>query len=73
MSDEAVRAKTGRTWKQWVRQLDAIGAVRMPHREIAKQVYETNESSGWWAQMVTVGYERIPAYRVGQETGRGQP
>ncbi len=49
MSDEAVRAKTGRTWRQWVRQLDAIGAVRMPHREIAKHLNESNEISGWWA------------------------
>ncbi len=67
MSDEAVRAKTGRTWKQWVRQLDAIGAVRMPHREIAKHLNESNEISGRWAQMVTVGYERIRGLReVGQ-------
>ncbi len=39
----------------------------MPHREIAKRVLESNEISGWWAQMVTVGYERIRGLReVGQ-------
>ncbi len=67
MSDEAVRSKTGRTWQQWVRQLDAIGAARMPHREIAKHLNESREISGWWAQTVTVGYERIRGLReVGQ-------
>ncbi len=67
MSDEAVRSKTGRTWKQWVQQLDAIEATRMSHREIAKHLNESNEISGWWAQMVTVAYERIRGMReVGQ-------
>ncbi len=67
MSDEAVRSKTGRTWQQWVRQLDAIGAARMPHREIAKRLHDSSEISGWWAQMVTVGYERIRGLReIGQ-------
>ena len=67
MSDEAVRSKTGRTWKQWVQQLDAIKATRMSHREIAKHLNESNEISGWWAQMVTVAYERIRGMReVGQ-------
>ena len=67
MSDEAVRSKTGRTWKQWVQQLDAIEATRMSHREIAKHLHESREISGWWAQMVTVAYERIRGMReVGQ-------
>ncbi len=71
MSEEAVRAKTGRTWKQWVRQLDAIGAVRMPHREIAKHLKST-EISGWWSQMVTVGYERIRGLREVSQRSDGQ-
>jgi hypothetical protein len=66
-SDDAVRAGTGRDWKQWVSELDAIGAVSMPHREIARHVHESRDVSGWWAQMVTVGYERIRGLReVGQ-------
>ncbi len=39
----------------------------MPHREIARHLRESNEVSGWWAQTVTVGYERIRGLReVGQ-------
>ena len=70
MSDEAIRAKTGKTWAQWVRALDAIGAIRMPHREIASHVHTTYAIGGWWAQTVTVGYERIRGLReVGQRRG----
>lgn len=72
MGDEAVRAKTGKTWKQWVRALDAIDAVEMPHRDIARHVGQTYELTGWWAQTVTVGYERIRGLRdVGQRRGGG--
>jgi uncharacterized protein YndB with AHSA1/START domain len=72
MSDDAVRAKTGRSWREWVRVLDAIDATAMPHRDIAKHVYEKHGVPGWWAQTVTVGYERIRGLReVGQRRGGG--
>ena len=70
MSDEAVEAKTGQNWTQWVRALDAVDAAAWPHREIAAYVYETFDISRWWAQTVTVGYERIRGLRdVGQRRG----
>ncbi len=70
MSDDSVQAKTGLTWKQWVRELDAIGAVGLPHREIARLVHDGYPVSGWWAQTVTVGYERIRGLReIGQKRG----
>ncbi len=68
MSDDAVRAKTGRTWKQWVRELDSVDAIAKSHKEIAKHVYDSYDVSGWWAQTVTVGYERIRGLReIGQK------
>ncbi len=63
MKDDAVRAKTGRTWREWVRELDAVDAAKLPHREIAKHVHDNYDISGWWAQTVTVGYERIRGLR----------
>lgn len=67
MSDEAVKAKTGRTWEGWVKALDAIDAASLSHREIARHVRERYELSGWWAQAVTVGFERIRGLReIGQ-------
>jgi hypothetical protein len=67
MSDAAVKAKTGCTWARWVNALDRAGAYDWPHREIARHVAERYETSGWWAQTVTVGYERIKGIRaIGQ-------
>ncbi len=67
MTDEAVRAKTGRTWKQWTQVLDAVDAAELPHAEIARHVHEEHGVPGWWAQTVTVGYERIRGLReIGQ-------
>jgi len=73
MSDEAVETKTGKTWAAWVRTLDAVGMAARPHREIAKHVHEAHEGvSRWWAQSVTVAYERIKGLRdVGQRRGGG--
>jgi len=62
MSDAAVAAKTGRSWAQWVRLLDAAGAASKSHRDIAKHVSSLGTPS-WWTQTVTVGYERIRGLR----------
>jgi uncharacterized protein YndB with AHSA1/START domain len=70
MSDAAVRAKTGRTWRQWVATLDADGAALLPHREIARLLASKYDVPPWWSQMVTVGYERLKGLReVGQRRG----
>jgi hypothetical protein len=62
MSDDKVAAKTGRTWEQWTRLLDRSGAATMPHRDIAVLVHKQG-APDWWAQTVTVGYERIKGLR----------
>jgi hypothetical protein len=63
MKEDSILAKTGRTWQQWVRALDADGAAAMPHGEIAKIVHKKYQVGDWWAQSVTVGYERIKGLR----------
>jgi uncharacterized protein YndB with AHSA1/START domain len=71
MSDASVRKATGRAWAEWVRALDAAGAAEKPHREIARYVASSG-APDWWAQMVTVGYERIRGLREkGQRRGGG--
>jgi hypothetical protein len=63
MSDEKILAKTGRTWRDWTRALDADGAGAMTHRDIAVLVRSKHGVGDWWAQAVTVGYERIKGLR----------
>lgn len=67
MADEQTQLKTGHTWAQWVRILDAVEAHKWTHREIALHVNKEHGVPGWWAQWVTVGYERIRGLRaIGQ-------
>jgi hypothetical protein len=66
-SDAILKEKTGCTWERWVRALDRSKAYTWSHRDIAKHVQERYKVSSWWAQTVTVGYERIKGLRaVGQ-------
>jgi hypothetical protein len=70
MSDETIAGKTGRTWHEWIRVLDGDGAATLPHRDIATLVHRTHRVGDWWAQTVTVGYERIKGLRErGQRRG----
>ena len=64
MSDEAIQAKTGCTWVRWVGALDYLGADKLAHRDIAALVSKKFKIQGWWAQSVTVGYERIKGLRA---------
>jgi hypothetical protein len=63
MSDQKIAAKTGRTWQQWVHALDGDGGATMPHGRIATIVHQKYGAPDWWAQTVTVGYERIKGLR----------
>ncbi len=63
MSDAIVAAKTGRTWKQWVDELDRAGAATRSHREIAALLDQRFGTPRWWTQRIAVGYERIRGLR----------
>jgi len=63
MSDAIVAKKTGRTWQQWVDELDRAGAASLPHAKIARLLSDDFGTPAWWTQMLTVGYERIRGLR----------
>jgi uncharacterized protein YndB with AHSA1/START domain len=71
MSDEAVRAKTGKTWAEWFALLDAAGAAKMSHREIVAYLHNEHGVGPWWQQMVTVTYEQARGLRAKHETPSG--
>ncbi|MDP9071405.1 MAG: hypothetical protein M3N68_09010, partial [Actinomycetota bacterium] len=64
-SDDSVRSATGRGWDEWCDVLDAWPGHTEGHTAIAAHLQHNHGIDGWWAQTVTVGYERI--------TGRRQP
>lgn len=57
ISDEAVRAKTGKGWEEWFRVLDTWGAKEKGHTQSAKYLLDYYALSPWWAQAVTIRYE----------------
>ena len=64
MSDDAVKAKTGKTWKQWFAILDKAGGKKMTHQEIVKYLNSEHGVGPWWQQMVTVTYEQQSGRRA---------
>lgn len=62
--DEVIAANTGHGWDDWVDLIDAGPGRQAGHTAIASWVRDDNGVPGWWAQGVTVGYERITGLRL---------
>jgi uncharacterized protein YndB with AHSA1/START domain len=71
MSDEAVKAKTGKDWAEWFGLLDAAGAQGMNHKQIVAYLVEHHQVEPWWRQMVTVTYEQARGLRARHEKPGG--
>jgi hypothetical protein len=71
MSDEAVKAKTGKTWVQWFAILDKAGAVDLNHQAIVAFLHKKYEVGPWWEQMVTVTYELGRGHRKPHQKPEG--
>jgi uncharacterized protein YndB with AHSA1/START domain len=69
--DETIVKGTGHDWAHWLALLDASGAMDRSHTEIARWLVANADISGWWAQTVTVGYERARGRRAIHQTSRG--
>jgi uncharacterized protein YndB with AHSA1/START domain len=64
-----VNRATGRTWEQWIAFIDRHGGEDLDHKGIVKLLaHEGAVQSGWWQQMVTVGYEHAKGRRRTGET-----
>ena len=71
IGSDAVRAATGKTWKQWLTHLDKAGAKKLNHKEIVDIVRDHFGVGPWWRQMVTVGYEQARGLRRKHEKPGG--
>lgn len=70
-SEEAMRGATGRGWDEWFAMLDGWQATERTHTEIARWLIDEHAVAGWWAQAVTVGYERARGMRQKHQTSAG--
>ena len=71
VTEERVVAATGRGWDEWLTLLDGWGAASQSHTEIARRLREEMGVDGWYAQSVTVGYERARGLRAPGERPDG--
>jgi len=70
--DEAVEKATGCGWERWLKTLDRYGCAKLKHKEIAALIAERwPKVGGWWAQMVTVGYEQARGLRKANQAPLG--
>lgn len=64
LGEAAVRRGTDKGWDEWFALLDGWGAADRKHPEIARFLETDYGIDGWWAQTVTVGYERARGLRA---------
>lgn len=68
-SDDALVRATGRGYRDWFAELDAWGATAQSHTRIAAWLAGDRGVDGWWAQTITVGYERARGMRAPYQAG----
>ncbi|WP_341953126.1 hypothetical protein [Salinibacterium sp. TMP30] len=71
LSDEAIRAGTDKGWEDWCDLIEQFAGRADGHAAIAQHVGDDLGVSGWWAQAVTVGYERITGLRLPNQMSDG--
>lgn len=64
MTDEALIRGSGRPIADWLRILDDWGGTAHTHTQIARWLVAEFGIGGWWAQSVTVAYERARGMRA---------
>lgn len=63
LSSKRLVEATGKTWDEWLEELDRAGAAKRTHTEIARWLTDERSVPGWLAQSITVGYERARGLR----------
>ena len=70
VGSDAVKARTGKSWSEWLAVLDAAGARAMNHKQIVAFL-GPYDLGGWWQQMVTVAYEQARGLRKKHQRPKG--
>lgn len=64
LSDAKSREKTGQGLDHWFDVLDRFDAVQKGHTAAARHLYDVHGVDGWYAQGITVAYERARGVRA---------
>ncbi len=63
-ADDALRERTGQGWDDWCDVVEAWPGRDSGHTAIATYLRDERGVEAWWAQTITVGYERIVGLRL---------
>jgi hypothetical protein len=72
LSDAKAREKTGHDLDHWFGVLDRFGGVEKGHTATARHLYEAHGVDGWYAQGITVAYERARGVRAANQRCDGE-
>ena len=64
VSDAKSREKTGHGLDYWFNVLDRFGGVEKGHTASARHLHDAHKVAGWYAQSITVAYERARGVRA---------
>jgi len=70
-TDEVIRDRTGRGWDEWRELVDAWPGHDDGHGAVAAWLQAEHDVDGWWAQAVTLGWERITGRRLRHQMADG--
>jgi hypothetical protein len=71
VSDATALDKTGHGLAHWFDILDRFGAVEKGHTAAARHLHDAHQVDGWYAQGITVAYERARGVRTLNQRGDG--
>lgn len=63
-SDGKIKDTTGKKWEAWFSILDRWGARERKHGETVGFLMDEHNVPGWWAQAITMWYERARGMRL---------
>ena len=64
VSDAKSREKTGQGLDHWFDVLDRFGGIEKGHTALARHLHDAHTIAGWYAQGITLAYERARGARV---------
>ena len=67
ISSDKIADKTGHALDHWFAVLDRFDGVKKGHTAMARHLYEAHDVDGWYAQGITVAYERARGVRVANQ------
>jgi uncharacterized protein YndB with AHSA1/START domain len=71
IGDDAVKGKTGQTWDEWFKILDAAGGKNLNHQQLVSRLGRQHGIGPWWQQMIAVTYEQSRGLRQKHEKPGG--